>query len=41
MEENMIVIRFTKSSYFDFEQSKDIDKNIKHELNLSWKAMNL
>ena len=35
MEENMIVIRDSKSFYFDFDWPKYIDENLKHELNLS------
>ena len=32
MEENMIVIRDPKTFYFDFHWSKDVDKNLKHEI---------
>ena len=31
MEENMIVIRDLKIFYFDFDWSKDVYKNLKHE----------
>ena len=32
MEENMIVIRDTKIFRFNFDSPKDIDKNVKHEI---------
>ena len=32
MEKNMIVIWEPKTSYFDFDLSKDVDKNLKHEI---------
>ena len=31
MEENMILIRDPKTFYFDFDWSKDVDENLKHE----------
>ena len=33
MEENMIVIRDLKTFYYDFDCSKNVDKNLKHETN--------
>ena len=32
MEENMIVIRESKTFYFDFDWPKDVDENLKHEI---------
>ena len=32
MEENMIVIRDPKTFYFNFNWSKDVDKNLKHKV---------
>ena len=32
MEENMIVIRDTKTFYFDFDWPKDVDENLKHKI---------
>ena len=32
MEENMIVIRDPKTFYFDFEWPKDVEMNLKHEI---------
>ena len=32
MEENMIVIRDPKTFYFDFDWLKDVDENLKHEI---------
>ena len=32
MEENMVVIRLPKTFYFDFYWPRDIDKNLKHEI---------
>ena len=35
MEENMIVIRDPKALYFDFICPKDVDENLKHEIEFS------
>ena len=32
MEENMIVIRDPKTFYFDFDWPKNVDENLKHEI---------
>ena len=32
MEENMIVIRDPKTFYFDFDWPKEVDKNLKYEI---------
>ena len=32
MEKNMVVIRDPKTFYFDFGWSKDVDENLKHEI---------
>ena len=32
MEENMTVIRDPKTFYFDFDWHKDVDENLKHEI---------
>ena len=32
MEENMVVIREPKTFYFYFHWPKDVDKNLKHEI---------
>ena len=32
MEENMVVIREPKPFYYDFHLSKDVNKNLKHEI---------
>ena len=32
MEENMIVITDPKTFYFDFHWPKDVDDNLKHEI---------
>ena len=32
MEENMIVIRDHKTFYFDFDWPKDVDENLKREI---------
>ena len=32
MEENMVVIRDPKTFYFDFYWSKDVDENLKYEI---------
>ena len=32
MEENMIMIRDPKTFYFDFDWPKDVDENLKHEI---------
>ena len=32
MEENVIVIRNTKTFLFNFDQSKYVDENLKHEI---------
>ena len=32
MEENMIVIRDSKNFYFSFDWPKDVDENLKHEI---------
>ena len=38
MEENMIVIRDSKTFYFDFNWPKDIDDNLKHEIDFIIKS---
>ena len=35
MEENMMVIRDPKTLYFNFDRSKDVDENLKYNLDLS------
>ena len=35
MEENMILIRDPKTLYFNFDWSKDVDENLKYNLDLS------
>ena len=35
MEENMVVTRGPKLFYTDFDWFKDVDKNLKHEIELS------
>ena len=32
MEENMIVIRYPKTFCFNFDRTKDVDENLKHEI---------
>ena len=32
MKENMIMIRDPKTIYFDFHWPKDVDENLKHEI---------
>ena len=32
MEENMIVIRDPKTFYFHFDRPKNVDENLKHEI---------
>ena len=32
MEENMIIIRDSKTFCFNFDWSKDVDENLKHEI---------
>ena len=32
MEKNMVVLRELKTFYFDFDFPKDVDKNLKHEI---------
>ena len=32
IEENMIVIRKPKTFYFNFDIPKDVDQNLKHEI---------
>ena len=32
MEENVILIRDPKTLYFNFDRPKDIDENLKHEI---------
>ena len=32
MEENIFVIRHPKTFYFDFDWLKDVDENLKHEI---------
>ena len=34
MEENMIMIRDRKTFYFDFNWPKDVDENLKHEIDI-------
>ena len=41
MEENMIVIRNIKNVCFNFDWPKDVDENLKHEIEFISKAMNL
>ena len=41
MEENMIVIRNLKTFCFDFDLPKDVDDNLKREIEFIIKAMNL
>ena len=41
MEENMIVIRAPKTFYFNVDWLKDVDENLKHEIEFIMKAMNL
>ena len=31
-EENMIVIKDHKTFYFDFDRPRDVEKNLKHEI---------
>ena len=38
MEENMIVITDPKTSYFDFDWSKDVDENSKHKIKFILKS---
>ena len=38
MEKNMIVIREPKTFYFDFDLPKDVDKNLKHEIEFILKS---
>ena len=38
MEEIMIAIRDSKTFYFDFDWPKDIDENLKHEMELFIKS---
>ena len=38
MEENMVVIRGCKTFYFDFDWAKDIDENLKHEIEFTIKS---
>ena len=38
MEENMIVIRDTKTFYFDFDWPKDVDENLKHKIEYIMKS---
>ena len=38
MEENVIVIRDAKTFYFDFDCAKDVDENLKHEIELIIKS---
>ena len=41
MEENVVVMRETKTFDFDFDWPKDVDKNLKHKIEFIIKAMNL
>ena len=41
MEENMIVIRDTKTFCFNFDLPKDVDENLKCEIEFTVKTMNL
>ena len=41
MKENMIVIRDPKIFYFCFDWPKDVDENLKHEIESIIKVMNL
>ena len=41
MEENMIVIRDTKTFCFNFDLPKDVDENLKCEIEFTIKTMNL
>ena len=38
MEKNMVVIRETKTLYFDLDLRKDVDKNLKHEIQFITKS---
>ena len=37
MEENMIVIRDPKTSYFNFDWPIDVDENLNHEIEFKMK----
>ena len=41
MENNTIVIRDTKTFYFDFDWPKDVDENLKHEIEFIIKSREL
>ena len=41
MEENMIVIRNLKTFYFNFDNTKDVDEDLKYEIEFIIKAINL
>ena len=41
MEEDMVVIREPKTFYFHFDWPKNVDENLKHEIKVIVKAMNL
>ena len=41
MKENLILIRDPKTFYIDFDWSKNVEKNLKREIELIIKAMNL
>ena len=38
MEKNMVVIREPKSFYFDFDWPKDVNENLKHEIEFITKS---
>ena len=38
MEENMIVMRDPKTFYFKFDWPKDVDENLKHEIEVIIKS---
>ena len=39
MEENMVVIREPQTFYFDFDWSKYVDENLKHEVEFVIKSL--
>ena len=41
MEENVVVIKDPKTFNFDFDWPKDVDKNLKHEIEFIIKTLNL